>query len=203
MLERIKHTHKFKVKGFKGNIRGEQIHAPFTTLEAMLRILPEELGIDIELSNDTLAQPAIGTNLLAEYPMLWEAEDWEMDLYGVELNKFVDTILDKVYTLGGSRSIIFTSFSPELYILLAHKQYQYPVLFLNKSNLFPTGDVRASNLQEVMYFARRSNLTGVVMSSEPFRMSSKLMTYVRDAGLVCMSFGLLNNDAENAKASFF
>lgn len=52
LLERMKHTYEFKQKGFKGNIRGEHIHAPFTTLEEMLRTLPEVLGIDIELSND-------------------------------------------------------------------------------------------------------------------------------------------------------
>ena len=131
--------------------------------------------------------------------MLWEAEDWKMDLYGVGLNKFVDATLQKVYALGGRRNIIFTSFSPELCILLAHKQNQYPVLFLNESNLFPTGDVRASNLQEAVYFARRWNLPGVVMSSEPFITSPKLMVYVKDAGLVCVSFGFMNNDAENAR----
>jgi hypothetical protein len=44
----------------------------------MLRTLPEALGIDIELSNDTPSQtPTIRTNLLTEYPMLWEAEDWK------------------------------------------------------------------------------------------------------------------------------
>jgi hypothetical protein len=59
--------------------------------------------------------------------------------------------------------------------------------------------VRASNLQEAVSFARRWNLHGVVMSSEPFVMSPKLMAYVKDARLICMSFGFLNNDAENAK----
>jgi hypothetical protein len=29
------------------------------------------------------------------------------------------------------------------------------------------------------------------------------MVYVKDAGLVCVLFGFLNNDAENAKASIF
>ncbi|KAH6673062.1 putative glycerophosphocholine phosphodiesterase Gde1 [Halenospora varia] len=186
LLERMKLTHEFRLKGFKGNIRGEHIHGPFTTLEEMLRRLPEPLGIDIEL----------------KYPMLWEAEDWEMDTYGVELNLFVDTILQKVYNFGGRRKIIFTSFSPELCVLLAHKQNRYPVLFLNESNLFPTGDVRASNLQEAVYFARRWNLHGVVMSSELFVMSPMLMAYVKDAGLISVSFGFLNNDAENAKIQF-
>ncbi len=131
--------------------------------------------------------------------MLWEAEDWNMDTYGVELNLFVDTILQKVYNFSGRRNIFFTSFSPELCVLLAHKQNRNPVLFLKESNLFPTSDVRDSNLQEAVCFARRWNLHGVVMSSEPFVMSPKLMAYVKDAGLICISFGFLNNDAENAK----
>jgi hypothetical protein len=114
----MKHTYDFRLKGFKGNIRGDHIHAPFTTLEEMLLTLPEALGIDIELSNDTFSQtPVIRINLFPEYPMLWEAEDWKMDLYGAELNKFVDATLDQIYTLGGRRNIIFTSFSPELCIL--------------------------------------------------------------------------------------
>lgn len=121
--------------------------------------------------------------------MFWEAEDWKMDLYGVELNKFVDITLGKVYGLGKIRNIIFTSFSPELCILLAHKQNQYPVLFLNEANLFPTGDVRASNLQEAIHFARRWSLPEVVMSSKPFVMSPKLMTSVKDADCCVLLLG--------------
>ncbi|KAF2462806.1 GDPD-domain-containing protein [Lindgomyces ingoldianus] len=183
-LARIKHTHEFKVKGFKGNIRGAHIHDSFTTLEELLRNLPETVAFDIEL----------------KYPMLWEAEDWKMDLYGVEFNLYIDTILDLIYKYGGNRSILFTSFSPELCILAAHKQDTYPVMFLNESNLFPTGDVRASNLQEAIQFARHWNLPGVVMSSEPFVTSPKLVQFVKDAGLICWSFGALNNDPENARA---
>ena len=131
--------------------------------------------------------------------MLWEAENWKMDTYGIELNTLVDVILDKVFTLGGNRAIIFTSFSPELCILLSHKQQAYPVLFLNESGLYPTGDVRASNLQEAVHFARSWNLPGVVMSSEPFVISPKLVKYVKEAGLVCATFGAPNEDPENAK----
>ena len=72
-------------------------------------------------------------------------------------------------------------------------------MFLNESNLLPTGDVRASNLQEAIQFARRWNLPGVVMSSEPFVASPGLVQFVRDAGLVCWSFGVLNNRPEHAR----
>jgi hypothetical protein len=50
LLERMKQTHEFRLKGFKGNLRGDHIHAPFTTLEELLRSMPEHVGIDIELS---------------------------------------------------------------------------------------------------------------------------------------------------------
>lgn len=133
--------------------------------------------------------------------MLWEAEDWKMDLYGVEFNLYTDTILDQIYKYAGNRSILFTSFSPELCIIVAHKQDTYPVMFLNESNLFPTGDVRASNLQEAIHFARHWGLPGVVMSAEPFVASPKLIKYVQDAGLICFSFGAPNNDTENATVS--
>lgn len=50
LLDRIQHTHQYKLKGFKGNMRGSHIHGPFTTLHELLTILPEDVAIDIELS---------------------------------------------------------------------------------------------------------------------------------------------------------
>ena len=54
--------------------------------------------------------------------MLWEAEDRSMEITAPEINKFVDTILSTVYKNGGNRSITFSSFSPEICILLSIKQ---------------------------------------------------------------------------------
>ena len=50
MSERMKHTRDFKIKGFKGNSRGNFIQAPFTTLEEMFKKLPESIGFNIEMS---------------------------------------------------------------------------------------------------------------------------------------------------------
>ncbi|MCJ1309832.1 Glycerophosphocholine phosphodiesterase [Agyrium rufum] len=82
MSERMKHTKDFKKKGFKANSRGRFIQAPFTTLEEMFKKLPESIGFNIEM----------------KYPMLHESEEQEMDTYAVELNSFVDTVLDLVYS---------------------------------------------------------------------------------------------------------
>lgn len=46
----MKHTRDFKIKGYKGNSRGNFIQAPFTTLEEMFKKLPETTGFNIEMS---------------------------------------------------------------------------------------------------------------------------------------------------------
>ncbi|KAL8716949.1 MAG: hypothetical protein Q9225_005767, partial [Loekoesia sp. 1 TL-2023] len=142
MSERMKHTRDFKEKGFKGNSRGNFIQAPFTTLEEMFMKLPEHVGFNIEM----------------KYPMLHESEEQEMDTYAVELNSFVDTVLTKVYDLGNNRPIIFSSFNPDICLLLSFKQPSIPILFLTDAGTSPVGDVRASSLQEAIRFASRWNL---------------------------------------------
>lgn len=48
--ERIKHTFEYKLKTFKGNTRGQYIHQPFITLETLLRELPVEIPLNVEIS---------------------------------------------------------------------------------------------------------------------------------------------------------
>jgi glycerophosphoryl diester phosphodiesterase len=136
--------------------------------------------------------------------MLFEAaDDWKMDLYAIELNLFVDTILSRIFQQPsiGARPMIFSSFSPEICILLSLKQSSYPVLFLNDSGNYPTGDIRASSLQEAVHFVKRWNLDGIVMASEPFVLAPRLIGLARNKGLVCASYGALNDDPRSAKVN--
>ncbi|TVY64324.1 Glycerophosphodiester phosphodiesterase GDE1 [Lachnellula suecica] len=180
MAERMKHTRDFKAKGYKANSRGNFIHAPFTTLEEMLLKLDQEVSFNIEM----------------KYPMLHESEEQEMDTYAVELNSFVDTVLTKVYDLGKKRKIIFSSFNPDICLLLSFKQPSIPILFLTDAGVAPVGDIRASSLQEAIRFASRWNLLGIVSAAEPLVNSPRLVRVVKENGLVCVSYGTLNNDAE-------
>ncbi|KIW34001.1 uncharacterized protein PV07_00804 [Cladophialophora immunda] len=179
MDERMKHTRDFKKKGFKGNTRGNHIQAPFATLEEMFKKIPQDVGFNIEM----------------KYPMLYESEDEEMDTYAVELNSFVDTVLTKVYDLGKGRNIIFSSFNPDICLLLSFKQPSIPVLFLTDSGTSPAGDIRATSLQEAIRFASRWNLLGVVSAAEPLVAAPRLVRVVKESGLVCVSYGTLNNDS--------
>ena len=183
MSERMKHTKDFKQKGWKANSRGNFIQAPFTTLEEMFKKLPESIGFNIEM----------------KYPMLHESEQQEMDTYGVELNSFVDTVLTKVYDLGNKRNVIFSSFNPDICLLLSFKQPSIPILFLTDAGTSPVGDIRASSLQEAIRFASRWNLLGVVSSAEPLVISPRLVKVVKESGLVCVSYGSINNDPEKVK----
>ena len=181
--DRMSHTRDFKAKGFKANTRGHSIQAPFTTLEEMFVKLPEDVGFNIEM----------------KYPMLFESEEQGMDHYAVELNSFVDTVLTKVYDLGMKRNIIFSSFHPDICLLLSFKQPSIPVLFLTDAGTQEVGDIRASSLQEAIRFASRWNLLGIVSASEPLVMCPRLIQVVKDSNLVCFSYGVLNNDAHNSE----
>ncbi|KHN98285.1 glycerophosphodiester phosphodiesterase GDE1 [Metarhizium album ARSEF 1941] len=178
MEERMKHTRDFKAKGYKANSRGNFIQAPFATLEDLFRQLPEEIGFNMEL----------------KYPMLHESEAHEMDTYAVELNSFCDTVLSKVYDLVGNRHIIFSSFNPDICLCLSFKQPSIPILFLTDAGCSPVGDIRASSLQEAIRFASRWNLLGIVSAAEPLINSPRLVRVVKEIGLVCVSYGVLNND---------
>lgn len=185
MDERMKHTKDFKKKGFKANSRGNFIQAPFATLEDLFRKLPEEIGFNIEM----------------KYPMLHETEEQEMDSYAVELNSFCDTVLSKVYDLAGNRHIIFSSFNPDVCLCLSFKQPSIPILFLTNAGCDECSDVRASSLQEAIRFASRWNLLGLVSTAEPLINSPRLVRVVKENGLVCVSYGTMNNDPELVQAS--
>lgn len=180
--ERLKNTRDFKKKGFKANSRGDFIQSPFTTLEEMFRTIPEEVGFNIEM----------------KYPMLFESVAEEMDTYAVELNSFVDTVLAMVYSRRGARNIVFSSFHPDICLLLTFKQPSIPVLFLTDAGVSAVGDIRASSLQEAIRFAARWNLLGIVSAAEPLVLCPRLISVVQSSSLVCVSYGTLNNDPVNS-----
>lgn len=187
--ERMKNTRDFKAKGFKANTRGNFIQGAFTTLEEMFRLLPESTGFNIEM----------------KYPMLYETEEQDMDTFAVELNTFVDAVLTKVYDWGGTknRNIIFSSFNPDICLLLSFKQPSIPVLFLTDAGTSPVGDIRAGSLQEAIRFASRWNLLGIVSAATPLVISPRLVRVVKESGLVCVSYGGLNNDSDKVQVSLF
>ncbi|KAM5440431.1 hypothetical protein McanMca71_003914 [Microsporum canis] len=183
--ERMKHTIYFSSKGFKPNTRGDFIQTPLATLEEALREVPEGVGFDIEL----------------KYPRIHEASAIEISPIAIDLNTFVDTILNLISSFAGSRNIILSSFTPEICILLAMKQKAYPIFFITNAGKLPVADLeeRAGSLQVAVRFATQWGLAGLVLASDVLVMCPQLVGYVKGKGLVCATYGPLNNVPESVK----
>ncbi|KAM3508373.1 hypothetical protein MY10362_001218 [Beauveria mimosiformis] len=183
--ERLRCTVDFDGKGFKANIRGHSIQDAHATLEELLATLPEEIGFNIEL----------------KYQRLHEAVEAGVASVTIDINTFVDVALEKIKRLAGRRPIILSSFTPEVCILLKFKQNAYPVLFITNAGKLPMMDkeLRAASLQIALKFARYWQLSGLVLACDTFLLCPRLISLVQDAGLVCASYGLGNNDPANAK----
>ena len=182
--ERMDQTHFNKVNGFKANTRGTFIHERTCSLDELFRHVPTSVPLNIEL----------------KYPMLFETEEWDMELLAIKTDIFVDTILDKVYEHVEGRNIVFSSFSPEICIALSTKQRSLPVFFLSKTAA-PRGEVRSCCIQQAVHFAKSWGLPGIVAECTIFNTCPRLIEYVKSAGLTVTSFGVGNSDKEKVKVS--
>lgn len=198
-------TVDFQKKGFKPNTRGHFIQDSLATLDQLLRDLPEPLGFAVEISmSPILATPRASVLIprVVEYPRLHEVIEAGVVPMGIEINTFVDAILDRIFRFGRNRPIILSSFTPEVCILLSLKQKEYPVMYITNAGKPPVVDMerRGASLQIAVRFAKLWKLHGVVFAAEPLVYCPTLIGYVKSRGLVCASYGPLNNIPENIKA---
>ncbi|KAG0363032.1 Glycerophosphoryl diester phosphodiesterase family-domain-containing protein [Gamsiella multidivaricata] len=169
----------------KGNGLGT-IQAPFATLKDTFVTVPTSIGFNIEV----------------KYPMLDEAEDANIPLYSFEMNRFVDRILQEVYDHDQThpdRNIIFSSFHPDICLLLNMKQPNYPVFFLTDGGTSVVADRRCNSIQGAVRFATSIDLLGIVTHSLPIIEAPNLVRGIKETGLLVFTYGADNNDVENAK----
>ncbi|KAG0679778.1 Glycerophosphocholine phosphodiesterase [Pichia californica] len=181
--ERMKLTKTWKQKEFKANTRGSSIASSFTTLEELFKKVPKSAGFNIEL----------------KYPMLDESQMDDIGQIAPEMNHFLDTILALVYNKYEGRNVIFSSFHPDICMMMTMKQPTFPVLLLTEAGVSPMADVRASSLQNAIRFAKNWNLFGIVSDAVPFVYCPRLAGVVKASGLACFTYGSANNDPANAK----
>ncbi|SGZ49892.1 CIC11C00000002437 [Sungouiella intermedia] len=184
MFRRMKLTKTWKEKGFKGNARGLSVASNFVTLKELFKRLPKNVGFNMEL----------------KYPMLDEAEQESMGEVAFDMNFYVDTILKTVYdenTTG--RDILFSSFHPDICLLLSLKQPTMPILFLTEAGTQYMADIRASSLQNAIRFAKKWNLLGIVSAAKTLVKTPRLAQVVKSSGLVCVTYGVENNSPDLCK----
>ncbi|KAG5461046.1 MAG: hypothetical protein BJ554DRAFT_6830, partial [Olpidium bornovanus] len=181
-LERGKAEKKEK-RRVNGNLPGT-VQAPFVTLRETLQ---GGLNLDASTFCKALRLTCLfgpyenqkvpmdtGFNIELKYPMVDEAEAYDIrEAY--ELNVFVDAVLLCVYQHAGARSIIFSSFHPDVCMMLSCKQPNYPVFFLTDAGTSPMADVRCQSIREAVCFAKTANLLGIVSASDPIIEAPKLV----------------------------
>ncbi|KAK7529919.1 Glycerophosphoryl diester phosphodiesterase family-domain-containing protein [Phyllosticta citribraziliensis] len=186
--DRMQFTVDYQAKGFKPNTRGHFIQDTFATLEEALLEVPEDVGFNIEI----------------KYPRIHEALGAGVSPISHDLNTFIDTILATIERCTSSsstpspRPIVLTSFTPEVCILLAHKQRAFPILFITNGGKQPVEDhdVRAQSVRSAVRFARQWGLDGVVFAADVFGICPGLIRRVKSKGLRCGSYGGANGDVE-------
>lgn len=151
------------------------------TLEALFKSVPAHVGFNVEV----------------KYP----AESHEEPLRRLdhfEINAYVDTILDCVFTHAASRRIIFSCFDPDVCTLLHAKQARYPVVFLTCSGVdVEYVDSRCLSLQAALDFAKGENLQGIAAQSNPLLEQPELIRKIKREGLLLFTWGDMNTDPEN------
>ena len=85
--------------------------------------------------------------------------------------------------------------------MLARKQSRWPIFFLTNAGNSIQTDIRAINLQEAVSFAKKWELEGVVIVSEPFVLAPKLVDFVKEKRMVCATYGAMNDEVEGATVS--
>lgn len=142
--------------------------------------------------------PATGFNVEIKYPQeKVDGEFEEINFY--DRNKYVDIILRVVMRAAGHRRVVFSSFDPDICILVQRKQNKYPTLLLTNGEdvdrYVPYLDLRTRSIDMAIYFATFSNLLGIdVLTSTLFRNMDKIEK-VKAAKLVLFCWGEDNNDS--------
>ncbi|KAL7751046.1 phosphate system positive regulatory protein pho81 [Sorochytrium milnesiophthora] len=172
----------------------------FLSLEEALKTLPPSVGILLEIKYPSAAE----TSALHLKP-------------SVDINTAVDLILKTVYDhvqlLPGKqqRSLVFSSFNPNVCTAVNWKQPNYAVFFNTHAGYTPqspglaatlTGrnpqvpkrDGRCRSIKEAIRFAKTNNLLGLLCEAAPLIQAPELIHTVKESGLVLTTFGKLNED---------
>jgi glycerophosphoryl diester phosphodiesterase len=97
------------------------------------------------------------------------------------------------------RRIMFSSFDPDVCLLLRRKQDSYPVFFLTEAGTpsEPLADPRMNSLAAAVEFASLAGLFGLVSDVRPLLAAPRIINFVQEeAGLMLASYGRKNNDVE-------
>lgn len=191
----------------------------FATLEEVLS-LPEFAPPGTAPPNGTAPKPPCGINIEVKYPTL--AETRLFGLRSIERNAFVHAILDVLFASpcvqgamapgadGSSQlqhagiPIMFSSFDPDICLLLQRKQAAFPVFFLTEGGTQSEdfADSRWNSLDAAIAWASRCGFAGVVSHTPPILKDPVgiVNRLYKEHNLLLATYGKCNNRSTAVKA---
>lgn len=160
-------------------------HQPFPTLQQVLEIMEPHVGFNVEIKRSN------------------ERNDGSHELdHSLDVNVYLDTILDIVLRYGGERRIIFSCFNPDVCRMVRLKQNRYPVMFLTQGQTakYPVfRDPRCLTISAAVQCAICSEILGVNVHTEDLLRDASQVRLATEAGLVIFCWGDDNNDPNTIK----
>ncbi|KAF8974684.1 cyclin-dependent protein kinase inhibitor [Flammula alnicola] len=172
------------------------------SLEHLLKILPPDVNVLFDLA----------------YPS--EATVQSLRLHKLDLNGFVDSVLQTIFDVSGlleppftKRKLAFASFSPDVCSALNWKQPNYPVFFGaicgNGSGNLPSPTASGSGKEErrvssvgaAVEFAKANNLLGLFVGADILIQVPSLLDGIRSAELLIGVYGVSENQANLSTGS--
>lgn len=149
----------------------------FPTLMDVFEALPISLGIDVEIK---WPQMRVDGQMEAEQT--------------IDMNYFVDKILDTVIAGSAGRPLFFSSFDGDICTMLRFKQSIFPILFLTmgKSKKWPLlKDLRTRTFENALNNAQAFELMGTAPHAEDFirDQGDQLMRKAHDLGQFVLVWG--------------
>ncbi|XP_069119397.1 glycerophosphocholine phosphodiesterase GPCPD1-like isoform X2 [Argopecten irradians] len=185
-LQSMKLADKTALSDEDHDIDGEDLdhfhHQPFPTLQECYQLVEEKIGFNVEI----------------KYPQLVMDGHWEEENFW-DRNEYVDIILRNTFAYARGRRIIFSSFDPEICMLLQLKQNRYPVLFLTNGGAkcyTPYSDVREQSIPMAIHFAQFAGILGIDVCTEVLRTRPENIQETKAAGLVLFCWGDDTNNTD-------
>lgn len=145
------------------------------TLKEMFQVLPESIGFDIEI------KMTVPNHIHSTSPE-------EVDRVVLPVVECVEACAQ-----GGDRTIVYSSFDPDVCVKLAQYQSRYQVMFLSGCGIYPHVDPRRVSVPAAINFAEEHNLAGIVLPASILMANEDLVLETSAKGLKVCTYGLENN----------
>lgn len=154
----------------------------FPTLSEVFQAIPTDIAFDIEVKMTTPSD--VERTPIEEIHRVVTAT-----LNAVELATSAHNT-----NTGSNRTVMFSSFDPDICTEIKQRRPHYPVMFLTEAGANPHADKRRTSFAAAIDFAVSNNLQGIICDTTMLHSQPEAVLTATGRGLLVLSYGLQNDD---------